>query len=122
MKSPKEKRQTTRVSCLPFVSIVHHFKGGNAWTTADFSADGRYVGVAGYSQGDVPIWDVETGKQVSLIKKGKMAVRFAADGKSVFTESNNKLARFDTLTGEQVEIPRKRVGLIMLYKIFDLLA
>ena len=28
----------------------------------------------------------------------------------------------DTLTGEQVEIPRKRVGLIMLYKIFDLVS
>ena len=28
----------------------------------------------------------------------------------------------DTLTGDQVEIPRKRVGLIMLYKIFDLVS
>ena len=72
------------------------------WTTADFSPDGRLVAIAGTSQKPVPIWDVETGELVRVIEQGTKAVRFAPDGKSVFTEFFYTLTRFDVATGENM--------------------
>lgn len=80
--------------------LIRHFPYFGAWTTASFSSDGKHVVLAGYHLGPVPVLDIDSGKQISVIKKGSKTARFSADGRIVFTVLGNRLAGFDAASGE----------------------
>jgi WD40 repeat protein len=67
-----------------------------------FSDDGRRV-ATGSSDGRVAIWDIRTGRLVTLAWTGGAVhtVRFSPDGRQVLTASDGRFARtFDSVTGK----------------------
>ena len=88
-------RGTVQVREWPSMRAFKEFKQENSWTTSlGFSASGRLV-ASGNSDGDIRIWDVESGTELPTIKKGyssdiitlsadnKMLAQVIEEGKSI---------------------------------------
>ena len=73
---------------------IRSFKGNSSGVLGKtFSSDGRYVLAQHGANGRISLWDVSTGREATIIKKGdgSIALRcatFSPDGKQVFTSSD----------------------------------
>ncbi len=81
--------------------LIRHVPDGWKYTSADLSADGTLVVTSGYEATTVRVRNIETGEVVRSIEGESRVVRFAPDGKSLFTNHDHTVTRFDLSSGEK---------------------